>query len=211
MRHIALCFLLLSAFTQYAEAQVFKCTGANGKIVYSDRACDKNASGGMIMREPTLEEKIQEREEAYNAEMRKQDRRAIEQERELIQQQRREIAERREMMERRYQPQPKTYAQELAERNAKVRSVFEDDPKTSLYKRRGGAEGTHTTREPHNHANDDRSSNHMPKPSVITNCTGGFCHDNLGGVYHQHGNGTTMTGPNGTMCIFTGGGSFHCP
>lgn len=199
MRHIALCFLLATAFTQYAEAQVFKCAGANGKIVYSDRACDQNASGGMIMREPTLEEKLQEREEAYAAEMRKQDRRAIEQERELIEQQRREIAERREMMERRYQPQHKTYEQTLAERNAKVRSVFEDDPKTSLYRRRSGSEVTHTTRKTHSHANDDSSSHTKINPG-ITHCQGKRCYDTDGQSHLMHNNGTTFNGPGGALC-----------
>lgn len=191
MRHIALCFLLASAFTQYAEAQVFKCAGANGKIVYSDRACDQNASGGIIMREPTLEEKIREREEAYAAEMRKQDRRAIEQERELIEQERREIAERREMMERRYQPEHKGYEERLRERNASVRSTVKPPP-------------PQWRRAPSQHAQNDDNSNRKPSPSVITHCAGGFCHDNQGGVYHQHGNGTTMTGPNGGTCIQTG-------
>ena len=41
-------------------------------------------------------------------------------------------------------------------------------------------------------------------PSVLTHCTGGICQDNLGGVYHPHGNGATMTGPNGGTCIQTG-------
>ena len=43
-----------------------------------------------------------------------------------------------------------------------------------------------------------------PAPSVITHCAGGFCYDNMGGVYHSHGNGKTMTGPTGSTCIRTG-------
>lgn len=43
-----------------------------------------------------------------------------------------------------------------------------------------------------------------PAPSVITHCGGGICHDNLGGVYQQHGNGPTMTGPSGSTCIQSG-------
>ena len=199
MRHIALCFLLATAFTQYAEAQVFKCAGPGGNMVYIDRPCSGEMSGEMLLRERTLEEKIQEREEAYIAEIRKQDRRAIEQERELIEQQRREISERHEMMERRYQPQPKTYAQELAERNARVRSVFEDDPKTSLYRSRGGSGVAHATREIHNHTDDDNSSNAKITPG-ITHCKGKSCYDTDGQRHLMHNNGTTFNGPGGTFC-----------
>lgn len=38
-----------------------------------------------------------------------------------------------------------------------------------------------------------------PKPTVITNCTDGFCYDNTGGVYHRSGS-DFMTGPNGRTC-----------
>lgn len=48
-----------------------------------------------------------------------------------------------------------------------------------------------------------------PPPSIMTNCAGGFCHDNQGGVYHQHGNGMTMTGPSGGTCIQSGS-SINC-
>ena len=41
-------------------------------------------------------------------------------------------------------------------------------------------------------------------PVDMKYCAGGFCHDNKGGVYHQHGNGTTMTGPNGQNCVRMG-------
>lgn len=43
-----------------------------------------------------------------------------------------------------------------------------------------------------------------PIPSTITNCAGGFCHDDQGGVYHRQGNSNIMTGPNGGTCIRTG-------
>lgn len=187
MRHIALCFLLTAAFTQYAEAQVFKCAGANGKIVYSDRACDQNASGGMIMREPTLEEKIREREEAYAAEIRKQDRRAIEQERELIEQQRREIAERREMMERRYQPQHKGYEERLRERNASVRSVL-TDPKE----------------------NRNRSKSSGGKTTTATQCSHNQCTDNEGTLYTTGGGTSMYNTKTGAVCTLAGTAIF-CP
>ena len=197
---ISICLLTLAmGFIPSAHSQVFKCTGPDGRMVYIDRPCSGKTSGEMLLRERTLEEKLQEREEAYIAEMRKQERRAIEQERELIEQQRREISERRGMMERRYQPQPKTYAQELAERNARVRSVFEDDPKTSLYRSRGGSEAAHTTTKPRNHSNDDNSSHTKITPG-ITHCQGKRCYDTDGQSHLMHNNGTTFNGPGGAFC-----------
>lgn len=201
---ISICLLTLAmGFIPSAHSQVFKCTGPDGRMVYIDRPCSGKTSGEMLLRERTLEEKLQEREEAYIAEMRKQERRAIEQERELIEQQRREISERRAMMERRYQPQPKTYAQELAERNARVRSVFEDDPKTSLYRSRGGSEVTHTTTKTHNHSSDDNSSRTKITPG-ITHCQGKRCYDTDGQSHLMHNNGKTFNGPDGKLCTRKG-------
>ena len=196
---ISICLLTLAmGFIPSAHSQVFKCTGPDGRMVYIDRPCSGKTSGEMLLRERTLEEKLQEREEAYIAEMRKQERRAIEQERELIEQQRREISERRAMMERRYQPQPKTYAQELAERNAKVRSVFEDDPKTSLYRSRGGSEVANPRKKHRDHAHADDSSHTKITPS-ITHCQGKWCYDTDGQPHRVRNNGT-FNGPGGAFC-----------
>lgn len=194
MMRYAIFYLLFatSLFNQSAIAQVFKCAGAGGKVVYSDKPCEQNTTGGMLLRERTLEEKIQEREEAYMSDMRKQERRAIEQEREMAEEQRRYRNELRAMRERQYQPQHKDYEERLRERNASVQSTLKPPPRPAR------------SRAP-NQANDDFSPKKMPAPSQITHCAGGFCHDNMGGVYHQHGpNATTMTGPNGGTCIQTG-------
>lgn len=197
---ISICLLTLAmGFIPSAHSQVFKCTGPDGRMVYVDRPCSGETAGRMLLRERTFEEKVAEREEAYIAEMRKQERRAIEQERELIEQQRREISERRAMMERRYQPQPKTYAQELAERNANVRSVFENDPKTSLYRSRGGSEVTHPRKEHRDHAHADDSSHTKITPG-ITHCQGKRCYDTDGQSHIMHNNGTTFNGPGGAFC-----------
>lgn len=56
---------------------------------------------------------------------------------------------------------------------------------------------------------DPRQYDARPKPTTMTHCAGGFCHDNQGGVYHQHGNGLTMTGPSGTTCV-SSGAAVHC-
>ncbi len=193
MMRYAVFYLLfsLSLFNQSAIAQVFKCAGAGGKVVYSDKPCEQNTTGGMLLRERTLEEKIQEREQAYDAEMRKQDRRTVEQERELIQQYQNELADRRLMQEQKNQPRHKDYEERLRERNASVRSRYEQ-PQTRAQRGLPPIQSN------------------APAPSVITHCAGGFCHDNMGGTYHDNGNGTTMTGPNGRTCIKTGD-TLNCP
>lgn len=130
MMRYAIFYLLFatSLFNQSAIAQVFKCAGAGGKVVYSDKPCEQNTTGGMLLRERTLEEKIQEREQAYDAEMRKQERRTAEQERELIQQYQNDIADRRLRQEQKNQPRHKDYEERLRERNAGVRSRYEQQP-----------------------------------------------------------------------------------
>lgn len=83
MRHVLFGLMIaIASVVPSAHAQVFKCTGPEGKPTFSDRPCDANSAGGMIQRERTFEEKMSEREQAYEAQMRKQDRRMAEQERE---------------------------------------------------------------------------------------------------------------------------------
>lgn len=72
-----------------ANAQVHRCKDATGKLIFSDRPCDAGQSGSQILRERTQAEILQEREQAYEAESRKQDRRMSEQEREFAEQERR--------------------------------------------------------------------------------------------------------------------------
>ena len=200
MMRYAIVYLLFatSLFNQSATAQVFKCAGAGGKVVYSDKPCEQNTSGGMLLRERTLEEKIQEREQAYDAEMRKQDRRAIEQEREMAEEQRRYRNDLRALRESQYQPQHKDYEERLRERNASVQSTLKPPPRKL---RPATSSGGQEFAPPVHHEEDD----HAKRNPQMLNCNGGFCHDTRGGVYHQHGpNATTMTGPNGGTCIQTG-------
>lgn len=173
------------------HAQVFKCKDNTGKIVYSDTVCSSTQTGNQLFRERTFEEKLAEREQAYAAQMAKEERRAREEARERAE------AERRAMIAAMQppSPRPKGYAETLAERNASVQSVFAP-PKTRAQRglppeRNGGGPMAGPSHSP-------------PAPSVITHCAGGFCHDNTGGVYHQHGNGVTMTGPNGNTCVQSG-------
>lgn len=198
---IPICLLTLAmGFIPSAHSQVFKCTGPDGRMVYIDRPCSGKTSGEMLLRERTLEEKLQEREEAYIAEMRKQERRAIEQEREMAEEQRRYRNELRAMRERQYQPEPqhKGYEERLRERNASVQSTLRPPPRKL---RPTPSSGEQEFAPPVHREKDD----HAKRNPQMLSCNGGFCHDTRGGVYHQHGpNATTMTGPNGRTCIKTG-------
>lgn len=182
--------------SEVAFAQVFKCKDANGRVMYSDTGCSSMQQGHKIEREKTMQQKYQERAQAFQAQQDKQAR--------LLREQEREIQEREDRVMRATAapaepaaPRHKGYAERLQERNDGVRSVFAK-PKPSLAKSTSPQpSGTTMTAPP-------------PVPSVLTHCAGGFCYDNMGGAYHQHGRGTTMTGPSGSTCIRTGA-TVQCP
>ena len=89
MRNIPYIFaLMLAAHAPAANAQVFKCVGSGGKLVYSDRQCADGTSGEMLERKKTWHEVLQERSVATDAERRKQKRLMAEQERAWNEQQR---------------------------------------------------------------------------------------------------------------------------
>lgn len=176
------------------NAQVFKCKDAQGRVMYSDMGCSSMQQGHMIEREKTIEQKYQERVQAYRAQQEKHERKLREQERDM---QEREAQAMREA----YAPPPqrhKGYAERLQERNDSVRSVFAPPKPSATQGSSSRSSGTTMSAPP------------PPSPSVITHCGGGFCYDNMGGVYHQHGNGTTMTGPSGSTCFQTGA-MVNCP
>ena len=71
----AIATLIICAFVSgTALAQVYKCKDASGSITYSNLGCQTSHSGRAIMRERSFDEKMREREEAYEAEMLKQER-----------------------------------------------------------------------------------------------------------------------------------------
>lgn len=72
MRNVLYIFALaLAGLSQASHAQVFKCSGAGGKLVYSDRPCENGTSGSMIERQKTWQEISRERSIAAEAEQRK--------------------------------------------------------------------------------------------------------------------------------------------
>lgn len=142
------------------------------------------------MRERTFEEKLAEREQAYAAQIANEKHKAREDARERAEVEPHAITGAMQPPPLR----PKEYAENLAEKNSGIKS---SSPPSKTRAQRG---------LPPNQSGGSMTdlSNSSPVPSVMTHCAGGFCYDNAGGVYPQHGNGRTMTGPNGNTCIRTG-------
>lgn len=187
-----LCSLVvaLTGLAPVAHAQVFKCQGPGGKLVYSDRPCDASSTGGLVQRERTFEEKLQEREQAYEAEARKQDRRQAEQEREWE-------TKRQQSM----QPLPAPVVRHSGNDWARRKELENAATSASSVTNNGGSwdKAAEAQREQQRREDARRRAAQTPPATNITHCAGGFCYDNQGGVYH----GATpnfMTGPNGRPC-----------
>ena len=173
-----------------SDAQVNRCKDASGKTIYSDKPCDTGQTGRQIERQRTQAEIYQERAQAYNAEARKQQRNLAEQQREWEDQSRRAPQ---------YQQAPvvrhsgNDWAQRKALENAATSA-------TSITNNGGKWDGAaQAARAREREEESRRRAAQAPKPTNITNCGGGFCHDNQGGVYHRVGP-DFMTGPNGQAC-----------
>lgn len=162
-----------------AQAQIYKCKDENSRLLLSDKPC---VAGELVLRKKSDRENYDDDVRAYEATLNKQEQRAKERRR----------AEAKRMEEARYQqyspgPQHKSYEENLAERNAGVRSTI-----TS----RGSL-----TREEKAEAAREKLSR-IP-PTEFNFCSGGTCTDNKGGSYQQV-NKDFMTGPQGQACYRQG-------
>ncbi|MFN7155240.1 MAG: DUF4124 domain-containing protein [Acidovorax sp.] len=194
-RTIALTYLCLAAVS--AGAQVNRCKDASGKIIYSDQPCATGQSGMQIERQRSREEILQEREQAYEAELRKQERRMAEQDRALSQQQRGAAQSPPAVM------QPTEGWQERKNRENAATSAKSITNNGGQWDAEAQARRAAERREA---ARKEEAAN--PPPAIITNCNTGFCYDNQGGVYHKSGQ-NFMTGPNGRTC-HRAGNSWNC-
>jgi len=190
MRYALCCLVVaLAGVAPVAHAQVFKCMGPGGKPTFSDRPCDANSAGGMIQRERTFEEKMSEREQAYEAQMRKQDRRMAEQEREWATQSQR-AAQPIAAPVVRHSGNDWQRRQELRNMETSASSITNNG---SRWDKAAEAQRAEARRE------EARRRAAQAGPTTFTNCNTGFCYDNQGGVYHRAGP-DFMTGPNGRAC-----------
>ncbi len=106
MRHARRSTALAAALTALAalaalpvQAQVFRCTGADGKTLYSDQPCSARSRSALIEAPRTQQEIAAERELAAQAEERKQRARSAEREQQLLD-------ARLQQQERQLQPAP---------------------------------------------------------------------------------------------------------
>lgn len=196
--HFLLPALIYCAST---NAQVFKCKDSAGRTVYSDLGCSSQQSGYMFEREKTMEQKYQERVQAYRAQQEKHERKLREQERDM---QTREAQAMREA----YAPplqQHKGYAERLQERNDSVRSVFAP-PKLSSARSSGQYPSSNTAPPP-----DILPPPPPPPPPTHLSCKGSWCNDNQGGAYSRSANGRFLHGTSGKTCSMSSNGKWaHC-
>lgn len=187
---LALAFTLASP----SYAQVNRCKDASGKTIYSDKPCETGHTGRQIERQRTRAEINQEREQAYNAEVRKQQRNMAEQQREWEDQSRRASQ---------YQQLPvvrhsgNDWAQRKALENAAT-SAKSISNSGGSWDRAAEVERARAREE-----EARRHADQTPEPAKITNCKRNTCYDDQGGVHNSSGK-SFMTGPNGQTCRRSG-------
>lgn len=133
MRNV-LCIIILAlaVLMPTAQAQVFKCAGAGGKPVYSDRPCENGDSGTMLERRKTWQEISRERSIAAEAEQRKYRERSDQREQHLFEEQMRLSRQQQAAQaQSRQQPQSETAACKAAKKElafvSNIRTVSQDE------------------------------------------------------------------------------------
>lgn len=178
-------FVALTLAATVASAQVNRCKDATGKLMYSDRPCDAGQAGVQVQRQRSHTEIMQERELAYEAESRKQERRSAEQEREFMEQERRIRLQQAQQQAQTQQPANDWQSRKDRENAATSASSITNN---------GGRwdERARAERDAYNR-----------RPTVITDCTARSCFDNKGREYRRVGN-TQLIAPNGRYCWLIG-------
>lgn len=204
---------LLASIT--VHAQVHRCKDATGKLIFSDKPCADSAAGGLVQRARTQEEIRIERETALDAEARKQNRR---------------MAEQGRAWEGRAAPLVAAHPQGPAVNAWACRKAKDNYATTAGGTFRNTLEKAKTLQEEEQRVNKACGTNsteyadpqaiaelekqkknarraaleqQKPVGTIITNCQGGFCYDDVGGVYHKNGP-DFMTGPGGKTCHRSG-------
>jgi len=196
-RLLVACSLLLAGA---AQAQIYKCKDERGQLLLSDKPC---ASGELLQRKSTDQERAQDDMRAYEANVNKQNRRAREQAREMSSAQYRQ------------QPSFQSAGASSGADSAECKTAQRDLEFASSSIARNEAEKRNNVNAAIARVNAACGSNTElmqpparrtgppPSPTTFTNCGGGFCTDNQGGSYHQV-SPDYMTGPNGRTCHRSG-------
>lgn len=190
MRFLLCVVVALAGASPAANAQVFRCTGPSGDLTFSDRPCGGASTGGLVLRERSFEERQQELEQANEAEARKQNRRLAEQERDWAARGQRVG---RPQAAAAVTPAGGDWASRKARENAatSASSITKDGGRWDRV--------AEEQREKERREDAKRRAAAAPPPTSFTNCGGGFCYDNQGGVYNRV-SPDFMTGPNGKTC-----------
>lgn len=187
MRRTTLMIACVGLVALSAQAQVHRCKDATGKIIYTDQPCVTGQYGVQIERQRSQAEIQQEREQAYDAEIRKQERRLAEQERAFIQQQN---ASQQPIRPNYNQPTESWQDRKNRENAATSAGSITNNGG------RWDAQAEALRRE-------EAKRRAAAAPPIITHCDPGFCYDDKGGVYHKAGP-NFLTGPNGRACHGSG-------
>ena len=171
----------------FAHAQVHRCQDASGKLVYSDKPCAAGQQGVQIERQRTREEIFQEREAAYNAEMRKQQRNMVERQQEQM--------ERQRAMRNMPAAAPRDPGADWAARKARENAATSAGSITNSggqWDRAAEAERDRVRQE---------EARRRPTPPVMTGCYGSHCTDSAGNTYYPSpGLKDQMTRSDGKTC-----------
>lgn len=211
---IALVFLAMPA-----SAQVHRCKDASGKLTYSDQSCAAGQSGGVIERQKSREQILEERLQAAEANERKYRAQGAERERQMFDQQQQQRRQPAATYGSQATAQDKSSSRECKEAMKKLEFVssIRTTPKGESRLRTNAAIanvnascGTKTElmqEQPRVMSRQSEPSHAEPesptKPTHLTNCNGGFCYDNQGDTYHKNG-ADFMSGPNGKSCHRSG-------
>lgn len=190
-RHLVATLALATAFfVNLAHAQVNRCQDASGKLVYSDRPCTQGQQGEQIERRKSQAEISREREQAYNAEMRKQQRNMAEQQSDFG-----------SPADRPVQQAPVArqaggdWATRKAQENAAT-SAGSISKNGGTWDRAAEAERDRARQE---------EARRRPVPPVLSQCFGDHCTDNAGNTYYKTpGMPGHMTRSDGKTCIKNG-------
>ena len=187
--------LVIALGAASAGAQVHRCKDASGKLMFSDRPCDVGQSGGQIQRKRTQAEILQEREQAFDAENRKQARRMAEQEREFAERERRS----RQVQAMPQVQQPAEDWQSRKNRENAATSAGSIANNGSRWDAKAEAERAAQRRE------ESLRRQAAQKEFTLT-CSGGICSDEYGASYT--GSGGVFTRSDGRGCSVTGSMAF---
>lgn len=196
-RLLVVCSLLL---TGAAHAQIYKCKDERGQLLLSDKPC---ASGELLQRKSTAEERAQDNMRAYEANVNKQNRRAREQA--------------KEMGSAQYQQRSlQSAGASSGADSAECKTAQRDLEFASSSIARNEAEKRSNVNAAIAKVNAACGSNtelmqpppRRPAPPVIVSCQMGGCNDNYGKFYSRSGP-NLLVGPNGETCN-SDGSNWYC-